>query len=134
MSLWFCFPDVEHLFMCLLAICMSLEKTCIQSLCPFFNWIFCCSWIVWVSSLHILDTNPLSGTWFANVFSQEFSWMVSFVVQKSLHWYSSTIFCFCCFCSCSQIQIIITKTFVKEFAICVFFLGESPFHILHSSL
>ena len=32
--------DVEHLFMCLLAICMS-GKMYIQVFCPFFNWFVC---------------------------------------------------------------------------------------------
>ena len=33
--------DVEHLFLCLLAICMSSGKMSIQALCPFFNQVVC---------------------------------------------------------------------------------------------
>ena len=42
--------DAEHLFICLLAICMSsLGKMTIQVLCPFFNWIdFLKYWFVLV--------------------------------------------------------------------------------------
>ena len=52
--------DVEHLFMCLLAICTSsLKKKSIQFLCPLFNrvvgggvvvifWVFLFWWIIWV--------------------------------------------------------------------------------------
>ena len=34
--------EVEYLFMCLLAICVSsLEKMSFQAFCPFRNWIVC---------------------------------------------------------------------------------------------
>ena len=34
--------DIEHLFMGLLAICISsLEKMSMQFFCPFFDWVVC---------------------------------------------------------------------------------------------
>ena len=33
--------DVEHLFICLLALCVLCGELSIQILCSFFNWIVC---------------------------------------------------------------------------------------------
>ena len=129
--------DVEHLFRCLLAICMTFFwKNLYSDPLPIFKsdfWVVFFWLLSFMSSLYNLDINFLSDIWFANNFLQfsrlSFNFVDDFLCCVEIEIFSliwSHLFIF---------ALVARSKNSSPSNLCLYFLlGVLWFQILHSSL
>ena len=119
---------VENLFICLLTICISFWRNVYSTPLPIFELsFFFCLLLSFRSSLYILDINPLSNVWFANVFSHSVGCLFTLLilslihVKHFFHKVQVVYFVFCFLCLWYHIQKTTAKSNVRKLWPYVFF-------------
>ena len=114
--------DIDHFSHIPVVIWMSSFEKCLFRHWPIFQPSVFFLLLSCLCFLYILDINPLSDLWFANIFHRLFIHSVECFLSCADSFEFDAIllvcFCFCCLCFWGHIQKIVAQTKVKKHLPC----------------